>query len=248
MNFKRQHHIKIQKLLNCFNSEYLEKNNILFGGGTRISLELNEFRESIDVDFLCPSLESYKAVRSQVTNVGFGDLLKTKLNLVKEIRINRDAVRAVVLIEDTPIKLELVNINGYNLKPDTNKPFGVPMVNRDGCFLTKALAHSDRQYSPDNKDMFDILMMSKVWGKPADSVWENCERIYGKAPKQDLIKQLKSLNHDSGKLLKVADSGANLSIDRNLIRDLLLNESKELLSYLSNEPKKEINHSSAPSM
>lgn len=248
MNFKRPHHINIQKLLNCFNSEYLKKHNILFGGGTRISLELNEFRESIDVDFLCPTIESYKSVRSQVTNVDFGDLITGHLPIAKDIRINRDAVRAVVLIEGTPIKLELVNINGYNLKSDTKSPFGVPMVNRDGCFLTKILAHSDRQYSPDNKDMFDLLMMSKVWGKPKESVWKDCERIYGKAPKNDLIKQLDQLNQDTGKLLKVADSGDNLGIDRDLIRDLLLNESKKLLNHLNEGPNKKMEQMSTITM
>ncbi|WP_322543705.1 nucleotidyl transferase AbiEii/AbiGii toxin family protein [Pantoea eucrina] len=31
---------------------------MFFGGGTRIALEINEYRESIDVDFLCPDRAS----------------------------------------------------------------------------------------------------------------------------------------------------------------------------------------------
>ncbi|GAB7225145.1 hypothetical protein VoSk93_43660 [Vibrio owensii] len=49
-----------------------------FGGGTRIALELDEFRESIDIDFLCPNKDSYRSVRQEVMNVTLGNLVKER--------------------------------------------------------------------------------------------------------------------------------------------------------------------------
>ena len=51
MAFLRQHHRLIARALENFNADYLRENRILFGGGTRIALELGEFRESVDIDF-----------------------------------------------------------------------------------------------------------------------------------------------------------------------------------------------------
>lgn len=50
MAFLRQHHRLIARALENFNADYLRANRILFGGGTRIALELGEFRESVDID------------------------------------------------------------------------------------------------------------------------------------------------------------------------------------------------------
>ena len=74
------HHQIISSALKNFNSEFLCKNNIIFGGGTRIALEIDEYRESVDIDFLCPDMASYRAVREQVTNISLGCLVNTEFN------------------------------------------------------------------------------------------------------------------------------------------------------------------------
>lgn len=48
--FDRPHHQRIEKLLDCFNSELLLQAECYFGGGTAIVLSLGEYWESIDVD------------------------------------------------------------------------------------------------------------------------------------------------------------------------------------------------------
>jgi hypothetical protein len=55
LKYKPSHHQAISSALDYFSSEYLSENNIIFGGGTRIALEINEYRESVDIDFLCPN-------------------------------------------------------------------------------------------------------------------------------------------------------------------------------------------------
>jgi hypothetical protein len=83
LKYKPSHHQAISSALDYFSSEYLSENNIIFGGGTRIALEINEYRESVDIDFLCPNKLSYKAARSQITNVTLGKLVTKRFHLCK---------------------------------------------------------------------------------------------------------------------------------------------------------------------
>ena len=53
--YTQPHHQLIEQLLQGFNHEYLGSHNILFGGGTRIALELKEYRTSVDID-CCDSM------------------------------------------------------------------------------------------------------------------------------------------------------------------------------------------------
>ncbi|MEH8021221.1 nucleotidyl transferase AbiEii/AbiGii toxin family protein [Rheinheimera metallidurans] len=69
-----------------FNSDYLKQHNILFGGGTRIALEINEYRESVDIDFLCGDKAAFRAVRQQVTSNSLGNLVNTPFSYARDIR------------------------------------------------------------------------------------------------------------------------------------------------------------------
>jgi hypothetical protein len=60
-SFTRPTHRQVHAMLSRLDSEFLVRTRCFFGGGTRIVLELGEYRESRDVDFLC----SYLRVRSQ---------------------------------------------------------------------------------------------------------------------------------------------------------------------------------------
>ena len=53
--FERDHHNRIQLLLSALDAGFLTENECYFGGGTAIVLALNEYRESVDIGFLCAS-------------------------------------------------------------------------------------------------------------------------------------------------------------------------------------------------
>lgn len=163
MAFLRQHHRLIARALENFNADYLRANRILFGGGTRIALELGEFRESVDIDFLCPDVDAYRAVRSEVSNVSLGRLVKQDFVYPKDIRPDRDAVRCFIRIEETAVKLEFVACADYPLNPSPAMPFGVPMIDRESCFAVKFLANADRCSMMPFKDIFDLLAMYDAW-------------------------------------------------------------------------------------
>lgn len=74
--YKIKHHNVIRSVLNNFNADVFFENSILFRGGTRIALEIDEYRESIDIDFLYPNKLSYRSVREQVKSHSLGNLVK----------------------------------------------------------------------------------------------------------------------------------------------------------------------------
>ena len=185
-----EHHEAIRHALKKFNQSYLSEHNILFGGGTRIALELDEYRTSIDIDFLCPNKESYRAVRSQATSNSLGNLLSTPLTFVREIRMDRDAVRTVIESKGRKIKLEIVAFDNYNLKAAKELKWGVPIIDTDSCFITKLLANADRYREPVKKDIIDLIKMYKAWGTPGDFVWDEVDSHYGSAGEKSLLDAL----------------------------------------------------------
>ena len=60
--FRRQHHNDILCALRCLNGSLLLDAECYFGGGTAIVLNIDEYRESVDIDFLCASQEGYTAL------------------------------------------------------------------------------------------------------------------------------------------------------------------------------------------
>jgi len=113
--YKLKYHQIIESALKNFNADFFCSNNIIFGGGTRIALELDEYRESIDIDFLCPNKTSYRSIRGTVTNTQLNDLVSQEFEYLREIRADRDAVRTVINHADQAIKLEFVSFADYDL-------------------------------------------------------------------------------------------------------------------------------------
>jgi hypothetical protein len=176
-----KHHQIIESALNEFNADFFCANNIVFGGGTRIALELEEFRESIDIDFLCPNRAAYRAVREQVNNVSLGLLVKKDFIYIREIRADRDAVRTIIEHQGTRIKLEFVSFDNYDLTSCVDlAKFPIPFLDQSSCFYTKLLANADRKLVQPYKDLFDILAMYKKWGSIPQQAIELAEIHYGK--------------------------------------------------------------------
>lgn len=180
-SYLKTHHQLIRTALENFNQDFLEENRIIFGGGTRIALELDEYRESIDIDFLCPDKQSFRAVRQEVSEYSLGNLVKKDFLYPRGIRSDRDAVRCFIEINKTRVKLEFVSFADYQLKADPNAPFSVPALSKSSCYLTKILANADRYTETPYKDIFDILAMFSSWGEIPEDAWEEADAHYGKS-------------------------------------------------------------------
>ena len=232
MLYKLAHHQTIIHLLNNFNLSFLVDNDIYFGGGTRIALELHEFRESIDIDLLCPTIESYRAVRNTVVSDSLGLLVKKDFEYLREISFDRYAVRAFIKETPKPIKLEIVSFEKYYLTGKQDNLFPVPYLDIESCFYTKLLANADRATQPPYKDIIDILFMIHCWGDIPHSSLSNAQSIYGSSVIKGLNLAVNDIQNNKDKYLKTC-KGLGIS---NININIILNESlTTLLSYLENK-------------
>lgn len=96
--FERPHHRRIATLLHALNSDVLQEAQCFFGGGTAIVLLLGEYRESVDVDFLCSSQDGYRLLRNTVTRHDLGGLLREPVLYVREVRADFYGIRTFMEI------------------------------------------------------------------------------------------------------------------------------------------------------
>lgn len=133
-NYQVAHHNLIDHALRQFDADFLTQHSIFFGGGTRISLEVDEYRESVDIDFLCPNKEAYRAVRETITNTSLGKLVKQDFNYLRDICADLYGVRTFIKLDEINIKLEIVSCDEYRLSAGSDKNlFPVPYLPYESC-------------------------------------------------------------------------------------------------------------------
>ena len=71
---RRPLHLALVQVLDAFDADVLGRRHFLFGGGTRIALDLDEFRESKDLDFLCSDGSDYGDLRLLASTEGYAAL------------------------------------------------------------------------------------------------------------------------------------------------------------------------------
>ena len=86
LTFERPVHRQVKAILSLLDHDFLEKSQCYFGGGTRIVLELGEYRESRDIDFLCANRDGYRALRETVHETSLGNISSPDITLAREIR------------------------------------------------------------------------------------------------------------------------------------------------------------------
>lgn len=178
--FNREHHQKIAELLAQLDSRFMLLSSCFFGGGTAISLQLDEFRESIDIDLICTSSEGYGAIRAEITNQSFGKLFRAPVTLMRDIRADFYGARSVIDVKGTPIKIEVVRQDTSFLIGENNPVLGVPTLNKSSLFVTKFLANADRyrDRSVHGRDIIDLVFMAAKWGPAPAQAWATAEKVY----------------------------------------------------------------------
>lgn len=73
--YRNPHHQRIERVLHALNPDVLTACTCYFGGGTAVALLLGEYRESVDVDFVCSDRDGFRRLRNLVTDTSLGDLL-----------------------------------------------------------------------------------------------------------------------------------------------------------------------------
>jgi len=222
--FRRAHHRRIFSVLSGMNSGFLEATGCCFGGGTCLALRLGEFRESVDVDFLCASQQGYRALRSTVTNVSLGEIFRDPPSMLREVRFDRYGIRTVFSVEDVPVKFEIVLEGRVGLDCERIDTLPVPVLDRVSLFTEKLLANSDRyaDRSVYGRDVIDLLVMIEHWGAIPGAAWDRAKQAYGEAVATDFQRAIQRLGDERGYL---DECFATLAVEPSvqaLIRDRLL--------------------------
>lgn len=182
--FQRKHHNDILNALRCLNGDFLFDAECYFGGGTAIVLNLGEYRESVDIDFLCASKEGYRKLRqalwgrSDITGLLLPD---AELQTLRDVRADQYGIRTLIGVADVSIKFEIVREARIQLAGEMDERFGVPVLTRNCMYTEKLLANADRWADKAvlNRDILDLSMMISGWGPIPGEAWDIAEGAYG---------------------------------------------------------------------
>jgi hypothetical protein len=202
--FKLAHHQKIATILRSLNGPYFDSIGAYFGGGTQLALQYDEYRWSKDIDFICPIGEGYKTLRSDISSTGYDALFSKRegLNFPREIRTDQYGVRFLVVIDDTPIKFEIVAEGRIQLgKPKHLSWCGIPSLNFDDACAEKLLANADRwnDSAIEARDLIDLSVL-RLQNGISPEAWYKANNAYD--VETPLGKALKNFQADANFRLK----------------------------------------------
>lgn len=181
--FERPHHQRIAEVLRALDGRFLLEAECYFGGGTAIALQLGEYRESVDIDFLCASTSGYRRVREAVFTRGFPALTTQALVALRELKTDQYGIRTFVEMGGVPIKFEIVREARIALTGGMSTELAVPLLSREDLFAEKLLANVDRanDRATFNRDAIDLGIMVSTWGAVPEPSFAKAELAYGPA-------------------------------------------------------------------
>ncbi len=181
--YARPRHNTVLAALRSLDAGFLAKTECYFGGGTRIALALNEYRESADVDFLCASRTGYRALRAAVTEQSLGAIAMRGVKLAREVVADRYGIRTFLEVNGEKLKFEIVLEARITLSGGMAAGLPVPVLDDGSCFAEKFLANADRwrDASVLGRDVIDLAFMVVHWGdEPLKTGLNVATEAYGK--------------------------------------------------------------------
>lgn len=203
--FRRPQHRSVLAVLSAFRADLLSRCRFLFGGGTRIVLDLDEYRESHDIDFLCSDPSGYADLRLAASQQSYQGLFKAEsletLSFPREIRVDQYGIRFSVVLAGEALKVELIREARISLEPATQPEWSpVGCLSLVDCYAEKLLANSDRWADRQvfSRDLIDLAALRARVGPIPEPAWSKAEAAYRSAPRTDLRKALSVFAEDSG--------------------------------------------------
>ena len=222
VSFERKHHNAILQVLRSLDGEFLVKSKCYFGGGTAIVLELGEYRESVDIDFLCADQEGYKALRTAIAGQpNLNPILRTgaQLECIRDVRADQYGLRTVVHSQDANIKFEIVRETRIDLQGELDARYGLPVLRRPHMYAEKLMANSDRWYAPEvaSRDILDLSVMISRWGPIPEEAWEIAEAAYGDKAREDFKKAVEKIRKPE----YIESCAQKMQIDTKTVEEIL---------------------------
>jgi hypothetical protein len=166
--YRRARHRKVVRVLDALDAAGLARAHCYFGGGTRLTLELGEYRESEDLDFLCSDLAGYRDLRATVENRSLGVVLAklpAGVSLLRDLRADQYGIRTVFGVDGEPVKFEIILEARIQVTAAKVKTIPVPVLDPTSCFAEKWLANADRWNDTAvlSRDAIDLAFMLNAW-------------------------------------------------------------------------------------
>jgi hypothetical protein len=181
--FDRPHHRHIAEILSCMDHDVLATNQIQFAGDTAIDLSCDEFRHSVDIDFLCSSVDGYRNAHNAVFGGNVAALFEQSVIELRETPADRYGTRTFVAADPAlrPIKFEIVRAGWINLGKSMATFMGVPLANRTDLFAGKLLANADGYADAAfcRRDIIDLAMLAARHGGIPAAAWSEARRACG---------------------------------------------------------------------
>lgn len=223
--FRRQHHNDILHVLRSLNGELLADAGCYFGGGTAIVLNLDEYRESVDIDFLCASQEGYRKLRQALW--GRSDLSgilrpDAELQTLRDVRSDQYGIRTLVGVGTASIKFEIVREARIDLTGAIDDRFGVPVLSKDCMYAEKLLANADRwaDKSVLNRDLIDLAMMMSRWQPIPQEAWDIAEGAYGNTARKAYDGAVHRIRDPRWLRKCMADMGMDLDLEAEILNQI----------------------------
>ncbi|MCB0350332.1 MAG: nucleotidyl transferase AbiEii/AbiGii toxin family protein [Bdellovibrionales bacterium] len=204
--FEREHHIRIATLLQSLNADLLKSSKCYFGGGTAISLSHNEYRESVDIDFLISDREFYRKLRQELKgDKNLKAIVRDGFELITatDIRADQYGIRTMLLVGGTEIKFEIVAEGRIQLEQPgvDDKICGITTLTPLDMAASKLLANSDRwnDRSVFSRDLIDLAMLD-LSPQTLSKALKKAESAYGDTVKSDLQKAIQNLKDKPSRL------------------------------------------------
>lgn len=191
-NFHKEYHQAIAFALACLDGELLREKSCYFGGGTAIALLHNEYRTSVDMDFLVSNMNHYRDLRNMIRENGLKAVMRVPLEQTTDVRADQYGIRTQISANGSLIKFEIVFESRIQLgEPAAKALCGVPVLSETDQIATKLLANSDRWNDSGvfSRDIIDLAMIAPS-KKSFQLAIKKAQSAYGEAITADLRKAI----------------------------------------------------------
>lgn len=203
--FERPHHQRIARALQALDADLLRQHGCLFGGGTCITLRFGEYRESVDMDFLISNPTGYRELRQILTSAqGMASITRAgaiPLIVQREIRADQYGIRTQLLMDNEPIKFEIVREARITLDAPgpTDILCSISTLTLTDLAASKLLANADRHADDGifSRDLIDLAMLNLDLARLRQAL-AKAESAYGQAIRRDLNTAIERMHQRHG--------------------------------------------------
>jgi len=189
LNFKREKHQAIVSALHLMDQEFLTSCKCYFGGGTAVVLKYGEYRDSLDIDFICADIDGYRELRSTAVSRGLSAFFSKPVVALRDFKVDQYGIRTFIKHNDLMIKFEIVKEARISVSGTFDTTLGVPILLSEDMFAEKLLANADRcqDASVHYRDAFDLGMLCREFTDIPNASLRKTQTAYG----DDIEKKLR---------------------------------------------------------